>query len=30
VIPAERRFRLLGRVNPNCGYRSLNEGVPEF
>lgn len=30
VIPEERRYRLLGRVNPNCGYRSLNEGVPEF
>jgi hypothetical protein len=30
VIPEERRIRLLGRVNPNCGYRSLLEGIPEY
>ncbi len=30
VIPAERRIKLSGRVNPNCGFRSLLSGVPEF
>lgn len=30
VIPEERRIRLSGRVNPNCGFRSFLSGVPEF
>lgn len=30
VIPAERRIKLAGRVNPNCGFRSLLSGIPEF
>ncbi len=30
VIPAERRIRLSGRVNPNCGFRSFLTGIPEF
>ncbi len=30
VIPAERRVKLLGRVNPNCGFRALTSGIPEF
>ena len=30
IIPAERRIRLSARVNPNCGFRSLVQGVPEF
>lgn len=30
IIPAERRIRLSARVNPNCGFRSLVLGVPEF
>ncbi len=30
IIPAERRIRLSARVNPNCGFRSLELGVPEF
>lgn len=30
VIPAERRIRLSGRVNPNCGFRSFLSGIPEF
>jgi hypothetical protein len=25
-----RQFVLLARVNPNCGYRSLLTGIPEF
>jgi hypothetical protein len=30
IILAERRIVLRGRVNPNCGFRSLAEGIPEF
>lgn len=30
VIPAERRFRMSGVVNPNCGFRSFAPGIPRF
>lgn len=30
VIPDERRIRISGRVNPNCGFRSFASGIPEF
>lgn len=30
ILPAERRARLAGRVNPNCGFRSFADGTPEF
>ncbi|MBX7119585.1 MAG: hypothetical protein K1X31_11345 [Gemmatimonadaceae bacterium] len=30
VIPAEHRIKLGARINPNCGFRSLLSGVPEF
>ncbi len=30
VIPAERRIKISARINPNCGFRSLLSGVPEF
>lgn len=30
IIPDERRARLIGRVNPNCGFRSFADGTPEF
>ena len=30
ILPAERRARLRGRLNPNCGFRSFQEGIPEF
>lgn len=30
IFPAERRIRISGRVNPNCGFRSFGEGVPTF
>lgn len=30
VIPAERRLKISGRINPNCGFRSLLSGLPEF
>lgn len=30
IIPAERRAKLIARVDPNCGYRSLLPGVPTF
>lgn len=30
VIPEERRIRLSGRVNPNCGFRSFAAGIPTF
>lgn len=30
ILPAERRMRIAGRINPNCGFRSLQTGVPEF
>ncbi len=30
VLTADRRIKLAARINPNCGYRSLLEGVPEF
>lgn len=30
IFPAERRIRLSGRVNPNCGFRSFADGLPEF
>lgn len=30
ILPDERRARLRGRVNPNCGFRSFADGTPEF
>ncbi len=30
IIPAERRARLRGKLNPNCGFRSFQDGIPEF
>lgn len=30
IVLAERRARLSGRVNPNCGFRSFADGTPEF
>jgi hypothetical protein len=30
ILPAERRIRLTGVVNPNCGFRSFLSGVPTF
>ena len=30
IFPVERRIRLSGRVNPNCGFRSFLSGVPAF
>lgn len=30
VFPADRRIRVRGRVNPNCGFRSFGDGVPTF
>lgn len=30
VLPDERRVKLSARVNPNCGFRSLATGIPEF
>lgn len=30
ILPAERRIRLTGRINPNCGFRSFADGIPEF
>lgn len=30
IIPAERRAKLRGKLNPNCGFRSFQEGIPEF
>lgn len=30
VIPAERRVKLVARIDPNCGYRSLVLGIPTF
>ncbi len=30
VIVAERRIKISGRVNPNCGFRSFLSGVPTF
>lgn len=30
ILPAERRARISGRVNPNCGFRSFADGTPEF
>lgn len=30
IFPDERRIRLSGRVNPNCGFRSFLSGVPTF
>ena len=30
VLPAERRIKLVSRVNPNCGFRSLAAGIPLF
>lgn len=28
--PVTRKIVLLARINPNCGFRSLADGVPEF
>lgn len=30
VFPVERRIKLSGRVNPNCGFRSFLSGIPKF
>lgn len=30
IIPAQRRYRLQALINPNCGFRSFQTGVPEF
>lgn len=30
IFPAERRIRLTGRVDSNCGFRSFADGVPKF
>ncbi len=30
VIPEERRIKLFARINPNCGFRSLLDGIPEY
>lgn len=30
VVPEERRIKLAMRVNPNCGFRSLLTGLPEY
>ena len=28
--PVTRRITLAARINPNCGFRSLADGLPEF
>jgi hypothetical protein len=30
IIPDERRVKLRSRINPNCGFRSLLNGIPEY
>ena len=30
IFPVERRIKLSGRVNPNCGFRSFADGIPTF
>lgn len=30
IIVAERRARLRGKLNPNCGFRSFQDGFPDF
>lgn len=30
IIPDERRVKLVARIDPNCGYRSLVLGIPTF
>ena len=30
IAVADRRAFLSGRINPNCGFRSFAEGIPEF
>ena len=30
IIPAERRYKIQAFINPNCGFRSFQTGVPEF
>jgi hypothetical protein len=30
IFPAERRVKLSGRINPNCGFRSFLSGIPKF
>jgi hypothetical protein len=30
VDPVTRRIVMIGRANPNCGYRSLLTGIPEY
>ena len=30
IIPDERRVKLIGRVNSNCGFRSLELGLPTY
>lgn len=30
IFPAERRARLSGRINRNCGFRSFADSLPKF
>ncbi len=30
IFPAERRLRLSGRINRNCGFRSFADSIPKF
>jgi hypothetical protein len=30
VLPLERRVKLFARINPNCGFRSFADGLPEY
>lgn len=30
IVPEDRRIKLRGRINPNCGFRSFLDGFPEF
>lgn len=30
IFPAERRARLSGRINRNCGFRSFEDSIPKF
>jgi hypothetical protein len=30
ILPAERRIKLTGRINRNCGFRSFADGIPTF
>jgi hypothetical protein len=30
ILVGERRMKLGARINPNCGFRSFQDGIPEF